>query len=216
MSSSLLRAGINRFCDDAEQMLGYRPALFWRVTWRFLSPAFIIVSALASRYFDGRSCCAQIIFGFACYDLTGPNMGDYKYPWWSVHVGWGLRMSSILCIPGYALYCLCRTPGTLKQAGSALDCCSRGRNKCCSGCARRSTCRRTSSTVTRRAAARSTSICRWRRAVLRPSIRVPSPVAWLPTPITLAVVARSLRAARHCKCSRLCVCSHLVHDHYYS
>ena len=35
--------GVSRFCDDVEQMIGSRPSRFWRVTWKFISPAFLLV-----------------------------------------------------------------------------------------------------------------------------------------------------------------------------
>ena len=35
--------GVSRFCDDVEMMIGSRPSIFWRVTWKFISPAFLLV-----------------------------------------------------------------------------------------------------------------------------------------------------------------------------
>ena len=35
--------GEARFCDDVELMIGSRPSLFWRVCWKFISPAFLLV-----------------------------------------------------------------------------------------------------------------------------------------------------------------------------
>ena len=36
--------GVSRFCDDVELMLGFRPSIFWRTCWKFISPAFLLVS----------------------------------------------------------------------------------------------------------------------------------------------------------------------------
>ena len=44
----VLPAGVNRFCDDLETMLGHRPGIFWRVCWSVISPMFLIVSLLTS------------------------------------------------------------------------------------------------------------------------------------------------------------------------
>ena len=38
--------GVSRFCDDVEMMIGSRPSIFWRVTWKFISPAFLLVVEL--------------------------------------------------------------------------------------------------------------------------------------------------------------------------
>ena len=35
--------GESRFCDDVEMMIGSRPSIFWRVCWKFISPAFLLV-----------------------------------------------------------------------------------------------------------------------------------------------------------------------------
>lgn len=35
--------GVDRFSDDIEQMLGYRPSRYWRVCWRYVSPTFLFV-----------------------------------------------------------------------------------------------------------------------------------------------------------------------------
>ncbi|KAL2080628.1 hypothetical protein ACEWY4_024421 [Coilia grayii] len=35
--------GIDRFNEDIEFMIGHKPNIFWQVTWRFLSPAIILV-----------------------------------------------------------------------------------------------------------------------------------------------------------------------------
>lgn len=32
-----------RFCEDLEFMIGHKPSIFWRVSWRFISPAIILV-----------------------------------------------------------------------------------------------------------------------------------------------------------------------------
>lgn len=36
--------GLEKFCDDVENMIGHRPGLYWRICWKFISPLFIIVS----------------------------------------------------------------------------------------------------------------------------------------------------------------------------
>ena len=48
--------GVSRFSDDIEKMLGFRPGIFWRVCWSYISPLFLLVSWLffvcRSRFLD--------------------------------------------------------------------------------------------------------------------------------------------------------------------
>jgi Sodium:neurotransmitter symporter family len=36
---------------------------------------------------------------------------DYEFPWWAHAFGWFTALSSMLCIPGYAIWLWQRTPG---------------------------------------------------------------------------------------------------------
>ena len=36
--------GTERFSNDVQSMLGFRPGPFWRWSWAFISPIFILVS----------------------------------------------------------------------------------------------------------------------------------------------------------------------------
>ncbi|XP_029365793.1 solute carrier family 6 member 4b [Echeneis naucrates] len=90
--------GIKRFSNDVQAMLGKAPGLFWKVCWVAISPAFlayIIVSSL----------------------LKAPplTLFEYKYPDWSITVGYIIGFSSFMWIPIYMVYKLVWTPGSLKQ-----------------------------------------------------------------------------------------------------
>lgn len=37
--------GVGRFSDDIEKMLGFRPGIFWRVCWTYISPLFLLVNS---------------------------------------------------------------------------------------------------------------------------------------------------------------------------
>lgn len=43
------------------------------------------------------------------------SMGLYTYPTFANVIGWGVALSSMLMIPGYAIYYLLTRKGTLKQ-----------------------------------------------------------------------------------------------------
>nr|XP_020450143.1 sodium-dependent serotonin transporter-like isoform X2 [Monopterus albus] len=90
--------GIKRFSNDVQAMLGKAPGFFWKLCWVAISPAFlayIIVSSL----------------------LKAPllTLFDYKYPDWSITVGYIIGLSSFIWIPIYMVYKLVWTPGSLKQ-----------------------------------------------------------------------------------------------------
>uniref|UniRef100_A0A8C6TLS1 Transporter n=1 Tax=Neogobius melanostomus TaxID=47308 RepID=A0A8C6TLS1_9GOBI len=34
--------GVDRFSDDIEQMMGFRPGLYWRLCWKYVSPIFLL------------------------------------------------------------------------------------------------------------------------------------------------------------------------------
>lgn len=39
----------------------------------------------------------------------------YEYPAWGEGIGWVLALSSMVMIPGYAIYAFLTTPGTLDE-----------------------------------------------------------------------------------------------------
>ncbi|CAF4858964.1 unnamed protein product [Pieris macdunnoughi] len=95
--------GLKRFSDDVEEMLGFRPGLYWRICWKFVSPVFII---------------GVVVFGLLYQQpLVYQN---YIYPQWAVFLGWGLACSSIIMIPIVAIYKLISTPGNCRQR---IACC---------------------------------------------------------------------------------------------
>ncbi len=57
-----------------------------------------------------------IIYGLINYEPL--KYDEYLYPTWANVVGWGIAASSVLCIPGMAIWQLFITPGTLKEASN--------------------------------------------------------------------------------------------------
>ena len=47
----------------------------------------------------------------------------YVYPWWAEMIGIIISLSSMLWIPGYAVYYTMTTPGTLREVTFALHLC---------------------------------------------------------------------------------------------
>ncbi|KAH3883274.1 sodium-dependent dopamine transporter-like [Dreissena polymorpha] len=90
--------GVDRFSSDIESMIGYHPNLYWRITWKYLAPMFLLFI---------------MIFGLVTY--TPLEYGDYTYPWQANFIGWCIALSSILCIPGFAIYQFTTVKGTLRE-----------------------------------------------------------------------------------------------------
>lgn len=110
--------GVERFSRDVECMLGYRPGIFWRICWTYISPSFLLVNTKLFCVFHRiiinssyNYSFFQLIFVFSLLGYEDMMAGEYIYPEWSINVGWALTASSILCIPGYILYLFCITPG---------------------------------------------------------------------------------------------------------
>lgn len=60
------------------------------------------------------------LFHAASYrPLTYGGRHTYVYPWWAEAVGWGLTLSSVLCLPSAALAQLLLQPGPLPQVSPA-------------------------------------------------------------------------------------------------
>uniref|UniRef100_A0A8C6TYH1 Solute carrier family 6 member 13 n=1 Tax=Neogobius melanostomus TaxID=47308 RepID=A0A8C6TYH1_9GOBI len=91
--------GADRFYDNIEDMIGYRPGPVMKYCWLFFTPA---------------TCFGTFAFSLIKYTPLKYN-GVYVYPWWGYAIGWILALSSMLCIPLWILFKLYTTPGTLKE-----------------------------------------------------------------------------------------------------
>lgn len=49
-------AGVDRFSSDIEQMMGFKPGLYWRLCWKFVSPAFLLVRSTWPGVLGGGLC----------------------------------------------------------------------------------------------------------------------------------------------------------------
>ncbi|KAL9985278.1 hypothetical protein ACROYT_G007658 [Oculina patagonica] len=86
--------GANRFYDDIEYMLRMRPGWYWKITWRYVSPAIVLVIFV----------CSVVNMGMqpASYSVFQPNTGDVKsveYPTWCYFIIAFLICASCICIP---------------------------------------------------------------------------------------------------------------------
>ncbi|CAL8084404.1 unnamed protein product [Orchesella dallaii] len=93
--------GIDRFCADIREMMGFYPGIYWRVCWRFIAPLFIL-----------------FIIVFDLVTITNNmkmEIHGYVYPQWAIAIGWCITCSSVAWIPGMAIYKILITKGTLRQ-----------------------------------------------------------------------------------------------------
>ena len=58
----------------------------------------------------------QGVFLFYVIQYIPVSYGEnYQYPWWAEVIGIIISLSSMLWIPGYAVYYIITTPGTLRE-----------------------------------------------------------------------------------------------------
>lgn len=76
-------------------MIGFAPGLYWRFCWRFAAPLFLMFI---------------IVYGLMGYEPL--SYEGYTYPTWANVLGWAIAGSSVLMIPGVAIYKFLTTTGS--------------------------------------------------------------------------------------------------------
>jgi len=87
--------GAGKFYLCIQEMIGYKVSWYWYFCWVFLAPAFMV-----------------FIFVFYFVRYTPITMGEYRYPPWGEVLGFAISLSSMLWVPGYAIYYLLTTKGS--------------------------------------------------------------------------------------------------------
>lgn len=96
--------GADRFYDNIEDMIGYRPLPLIKYCLKYITPLI---------------CLATFIFSLVKYTPLKFN-NVVEYPWWGYALGWWFTLSSTLMVPIFMVYMLSITPGTLRQRLSIL------------------------------------------------------------------------------------------------
>ncbi|XP_061189657.1 sodium-dependent dopamine transporter-like [Saccostrea echinata] len=87
--------GVERFSNDIQTMLGHPAGIYWKICWKFIAPLFILWI---------------MIFGLVQY--TPHSYDNYIYPWEANFIGWCVALSSVLCIPLFAIIGFTRASGS--------------------------------------------------------------------------------------------------------
>uniref|UniRef100_A0A672H1R4 Transporter n=1 Tax=Salarias fasciatus TaxID=181472 RepID=A0A672H1R4_SALFA len=95
--------GADRFCDNIQDMIGYKPLVLIKYSWLYATPVI---------------CSGTLVFLLLRYTPMRFN-NSYVYPWWAYCIGWFLAMSSLVMIPLTMIYKLAQGKGTLWQVASS-------------------------------------------------------------------------------------------------
>jgi len=90
--------GASKFAGCVEQMTGYKPNMYWKLTWGIIAPLVM-----------------GFIFCFYVFSWKPVKYGDVEYPTWAHILGFIMSMASMLWIPGYAIYYLATETGSFQE-----------------------------------------------------------------------------------------------------
>ncbi|KAM4722471.1 sodium- and chloride-dependent taurine transporter [Rhinophrynus dorsalis] len=89
--------GADKFYEDIEDMIGYKPGPWMKWSWTVVTPVL---------------CVGCFIFSLAKYTPLTYNK-YYTYPDWAIGLGWVLALSSMICIPMVVVFRIVRSDGSL-------------------------------------------------------------------------------------------------------
>lgn len=96
--------GVERFCKDIEFMLGFRPNIYWRTCWRFITPGLM-----------------SVILAYTLWTLEPLKDGDRDYPKIAHVIGWGITALGLIQLPIFAIYAIYKQEGrTLSEVSKRI------------------------------------------------------------------------------------------------
>uniref|UniRef100_A0A670IFF7 Transporter n=1 Tax=Podarcis muralis TaxID=64176 RepID=A0A670IFF7_PODMU len=91
--------GMKRFCRDIHMMLGFKPGIYFKACWLFLSPVTMM---------------ALLVYSIIKYEPSEYN-GSYRFPFWAEILGILMGIISCLMIPMGMVFAVLHEEGTLWQ-----------------------------------------------------------------------------------------------------
>lgn len=89
--------GADRFYDNLEMMLGFRVCSWFRICWRYFTPAVTLGILL-----------------FSIVNFEPLTYNNYKYPTWALTIGQSMAFASMVCVPltaiGQLIFCASGSP----------------------------------------------------------------------------------------------------------
>ncbi|XP_034559960.1 sodium-dependent neutral amino acid transporter B(0)AT1-like [Notolabrus celidotus] len=102
--------GIDRFNEDIEFMIGYKPSIFWQISWRLISPLVVLVILVFYLVAQGQEELTYLVWDPKSEDF--PSLSSVSYPSWIYVIIFFLAGIPSLTVPVYALcrliFCSCR------------------------------------------------------------------------------------------------------------
>ncbi|KAG5669729.1 hypothetical protein PVAND_000024 [Polypedilum vanderplanki] len=86
--------GVDRFCKDIEFMLGFRPNIYWRTCWRFITPGLM-----------------SIILAYTLFTLEPLQDNGADYPQIAYIIGWCISALGLIQLPAFAIFAICKQKG---------------------------------------------------------------------------------------------------------
>ncbi|XP_041417657.1 sodium- and chloride-dependent taurine transporter isoform X2 [Xenopus laevis] len=96
--------GTDKFYDNIEDMIGYKPGPWMKWSWTVITPLL---------------CVGCFIFSLAKYTPLTYNK-YYVYPDWAIGLGWVLALSSMICIPLVMVFRIVHSDGSLIERIKAV------------------------------------------------------------------------------------------------
>ncbi|XP_048873150.1 sodium- and chloride-dependent taurine transporter-like isoform X2 [Brienomyrus brachyistius] len=96
--------GVDNFYDAIEDMIGYRPNRWMKLSWTIITPIL---------------CVGCFVFSLVKYKPLTYNK-TYQYPDWSIGLGWALALASMVCIPMVVVIKIIRSDGPLIERIKAV------------------------------------------------------------------------------------------------